>query len=434
MTLRQRLDEFSARSWQPIVLLFVVAAAIRLSIALWLPAQIIWEDGYRYRTVADNLLSGRGFGSLVDNAASVPTQPLLLAAVDLLLPGGQRAERIFFALLGSVTCVLGYVLAKRLFGPRPALLAGSVLCIYPHLAYCSALFEYPQTFFIFVMSVVFLLLYEFIDSRRKSRLFLCGLCLGLGILTVPTVLIFVPLLTVSLWREGVREAALRSLVLLLAVAIPVGSWAVRNYHAYGQFVLVNEAGGRNFWFANNESYYLFGKAGTVPACNPQYGVTEFCRQFKELGIHVGDGGLTPQQIVFAYERGSWSNGWKFVRESPGHFIELMGSKFLQYWSPIPDAVTQGREQGGAGRTWIAAASYLPVLVCAVFGFALSASQWQRLLPIYLYFLAFIAVHSVFLPTLRYRLQLDFFLIIFAGYAVARSLAPSRSANRLSTAP
>jgi 4-amino-4-deoxy-L-arabinose transferase-like glycosyltransferase len=414
-----KIQQFARLQWQPLALVFALAVVFRLAIALWLPAEIVWDDGHRYRTVADNLLAGRGFGTLPENALSVPTQPVLIAAVDLMTGGGYRAQRIFFALLGSVTCVLGYLLSRRLFGSTAALLGGCLLAVYPYLAYCSALFEYPQTFFIGIMSLVFLLFYVFIDSGRKLTLFACGLCLGLGILSVPTALLFIPCMMLSLWNADARQALVYCVILLAAVSVPVGSWAARNYLAYGQFVLINEAGGRNFWSANNETYYQFGKQAVVRPCKAPYEDTAFCREFRDLGIHVGDGGLTDQQIVIAYEKAGWHRGWRYVRESPGHFLLLVGKKFLTYWSPIPDALGSGPEHGGESRNWVAILSYCPILLLAVVGCVLSARQWRRLLVVYLYFLTFTAAYALFLPTTRYRLPLDFFLALFAGYALAR---------------
>src|SRR5450759_4179212 len=76
--------------------------------------------------------------------------------------------------------------------------------------------------------------------------------------------------------------------------------------------------------------------------------------------------------------------------------------------------------GSAARDWIAVLSYTPVLILALFGLALSRSAWRRFLPVYAYVAAFAAAYTVFLPTTRYRLPLDFFLIIFAAYTL-RSL-------------
>jgi len=130
--------------------------------------------------------------------------------------------------------------------------------------------------------------------------------------------------------------------------------------------------------------------------------------------------LSTKQYIAADEAAAWKAGWDFVRESPTRSLILSGRKLLEFWSPKPDAVTEGPANGGTAKDWISVLSYTPVLLLAVTGIYLLRSQTRRLLPIYAYILTFTAVHAVLLPTTRYRLPLDFFLIIFAAYALKRS--------------
>src|SRR5262245_43648199 len=115
------------------LLVFLVALSVRMAVALWLPAEIVWPDGFRYERVAMNLLEGSGFGSLNDNRASVPTQPMLIAAVVLVFGKSYLALRMFFAVIGAATVAVGFALAKRLFGMTPAVIAGCLLVMYPYL-------------------------------------------------------------------------------------------------------------------------------------------------------------------------------------------------------------------------------------------------------------------------------------------------------------
>src|SRR5467141_3066838 len=236
---RQRKTPLPALLVSAPALVFLGAFMLRAAVAVWMP------DGERYEKVAINLLEGKGFGSLEDNRLSVPTQPLLIAAVYSVFGQNYLALRIFFAVVGAATCVLGCVLTKRLFGANAAIIAGVLLAVYPYFIYLSALFEYPQTFFIFVMALFFLLLFRFTESNRKSTLFLSGLALGVGVLSVPTVLIFAPFVFLHLLSRPFAEMRTRALILLVAVAIPVGSWSIRNYFAYDKFILVNAAAGEN---------------------------------------------------------------------------------------------------------------------------------------------------------------------------------------------
>ncbi len=147
--------------WKPIALTFSFALVLRVALACWLPHEVVWADGFRYVKVAESILLGHGFGGILDNRYSVPTQPLLIAAIWFAFGKSYLALRLFFATLGAATCVLAYLVAKRLFDPVTAIIAAMLVAIYPYFVYSSALFEYPQTFFLLVMSIFFLLLYDF---------------------------------------------------------------------------------------------------------------------------------------------------------------------------------------------------------------------------------------------------------------------------------
>jgi hypothetical protein len=202
--------------------------------------------------------------------------------------------------------------------------------------------------------------------------------------------------------------------------LTVGSWTLRNYIAYGHVVVVNAASGANFWAANNDAYASWGKQGSVPMCGGPYGNTSYCREFRAIDAELQRRKLSRTEYVLALESASWEQGMRFVRESPGRFVHLGVTKFLQLWSPWPDAVHTGAARGGEKRAVISAATYLPVLVLALVGFVMSARKYAReLIPIYLLIAVFVAPFTVFLPTMRYRLPIDCLFGIFAAIPLAR---------------
>lgn len=397
--------------------IFLVALALRVAVALHLPDRIVWYDGTRYMRVADNLLQQHSFGSLRDNRYSVPTLPALLAGLRLVFGDSLVALRLCFALMGALTCVIGYFLSLRLFGPTTALIAGAGLALYPHYIYLSALFEYPQTLFVLTTGVTFLAYFQFLGAHRRSALITCGVMLGLDVLTVPTVLPFVPLLLACLlFMERGRWRIQAPLVVLLATALVIGSWTTRNYLQYGDLILVNRGGGFAFWTANNETYYQLGKKAVTPPCAPGYTTVSFCLELRALQTRLHAEGRPENESITLNDRAQWENGMRFIRESWSRTAALSLRKFLQFWDPRPDAVSNTESYGGAAR-WIAILSYTPVLVLGVIGIALSRGRWRELLPVYAYFAVFTGMYSVFLPTTRYRLPLDFFLVIFSAYAL-----------------
>jgi 4-amino-4-deoxy-L-arabinose transferase-like glycosyltransferase len=403
------------------LLVFVAALALRIPVAMWLPEQVIWPDGARYERVALNLLEGRGFGGIVDNRRSVPTQPLLIAAVYSVFGKSYLALRVVSAVIGAISCVVGFLLARSLFGATVGVLAGLTVAAYPHLVYLNALFEYPQTLGILFMTTFLLLLYRFNEHRKLSTLFMASVLLGATILSLPTLLLFVPvfaLLTLKRdadWRRNLGYVA----VAIAGLVITVGSWALRNYAAYDRVILVNAASGVNFWAANNEAYARWGKEGSVPMCTGPHGVTSYCLEHRETQKELRKQNLTDVEYAMAEERAAWEHGLRFVRESPGRFVELGFSKFLRLWSPWPDAVHTGPERGGSNRNAISAVSYIPMALLALVGLILSArTHARKLIPIYLLAAVFVAPFAVFLPTMRYRLPIDFLLGIFAAIPLA----------------
>jgi 4-amino-4-deoxy-L-arabinose transferase-like glycosyltransferase len=401
----------------PIV--FLLALAARVAVAARLPAQIVWEDGQRYEGVALSLYHGHGFGSLLLNGYSVPTQALLIAGVYEVFGQSYLALRLVCAVLGALSCLIGYFIARRLFGSSIACLAGVMLALYPYLVYVSALFEYPQVFFILIVALFFLFLLRFQEVQSRADLIIAGNLLGIAILSVPTILLFAPLAAAYVWLTSKAGRWLRAILFVAALAIPVGSWAVRNYVAYDHLILVNDSSGINFWVANNDTYYQFGKAAVIPYCSEDKSRTKFCDQWTDLNDRLLKSDLTETQRHIEGERIAWQKGLEFVEESPLRFVKFSLQRFLRYWSPIPDAVSSSAGTGGSERNMVAIVSYTPVLILGIVGIFLTRFQWRQLMPIYGYFLVFMSVYSIFLPVTRYRLPLDFFLVIFAAVAINR---------------
>jgi 4-amino-4-deoxy-L-arabinose transferase-like glycosyltransferase len=411
------LDRFGSSAALSVLLITTIAFVTRIVAAALLPAEVEWHDGHRYVLIAQNLVEGRGFGSLQDIVLAVPTLPLFIASIFGIFGEDFFALRVAMACVGTGACVIAYFVAKRVFDATTGLLAGIILALYPYLIYLSALFEYPQPLFVLMMVFFFAAYYRWRDRPANGLLVIAGLSLGLAVLTVPTALIFLfvsPLLVIrDSWGPTLRNAV----VLVVAASLPIAAWSIRNYQEYDRFVLVNVAGGWSLWQANNESYWLDGKPGVVPPCAPGYEAGHFCVEFRAMRKELQSLDLTEVERILKFDKDANEAAWRFITSDLYRTAALSLRKFWEFWSPLPNPVTKGEAQGGGAAKWISIATYVPLLLLGLAGLWLSRSAWKRLLPFYLFILAMSSPYYLFMPTTRYRLPIDFVLAIFAAYAV-----------------
>ena len=108
---------------------------------------------------------------------------------------------------------------------------------------------------------------------------------------------------------------------------------------------------------------------------------------------------------------------EYIKAEPGRFVRDMGRKFVRFWNVFPNH--ESFQQGFYGL--VIAMSYGPALVLALIGAWLYRSRWRWFAPIYALFAYLTLVHTVTIASLRYRLPLEPFLVIFAAGAIAWAL-------------
>ena len=157
-------------------------------------------------------------------------------------------------LLGALSCVLTYLLARELVTEPVARWAGILACLYPGHIYFATLYlsENP---FAPCLGLGVLLLVRYVKGGATWLLALAGLVLGFAALTRPmAILLLVLLPPVVAWydihrgRWPVMPCCLFA-VTFLAVVLP---WTYRNHEVHGHAVLVATNGGSTFYGGNND--------------------------------------------------------------------------------------------------------------------------------------------------------------------------------------
>jgi 4-amino-4-deoxy-L-arabinose transferase-like glycosyltransferase len=301
--------------------LMVLAAAVRFAYLLESSGNPTFlqpiVDSRTYHTLAADLV---GKGVFTEVFLWQPVfYPLFLAGIYSLVGPSIVVAKIVQALLGCLTCLLTYVLGRRLFGRTVGLVAACIIALYGPLIFFEL--ELLATGWATLWSVVLLLLLIGVSKRPTW-----GACLALGLagaLSVLTRTTFVPFLLAGfvwlLWRlrESPRRwpwVMARGAVVLagaLAVITPV---AIFNLSRTGHAGILPPSGGINLYIGNNPDFHR-----TV-TLRPGW---EWRKLRSRPQEHGWGADMWSGQGFFLREVG------RYARRQPGSFAGGLGEKNLQ---------------------------------------------------------------------------------------------------------
>ncbi len=260
-------------SWM--LAIFALALGVRLALVAYVhpsPRDGRYDDSVWYDTSARHLAAGDGYvfdptvwrapnGDLIypDDHKLMPTAlwppgyPVTLATVYKLTDDSLWAARLLNVVAGSLTAVLVFLIARKLFDLTAAIFAGGALALLPgHVLFTGVLLS--ETYFGFLLALVLTLFVYFVFDRERANL---PLIAGLGALAAFTgfvrgeFLAYGGVLAVLLVFHFWRRAALPVAALALGAAIVVAPWVLRNEVQMGQAIVGTTGSGRVAYQGHN---------------------------------------------------------------------------------------------------------------------------------------------------------------------------------------
>ncbi len=243
-----------------LALLTIAGLGLRIGYALEQPYAPPPDAG-AYAQIASNLYHQGSFDArpagvareVQPASAYAPGLPLLLAAIYWLSGGPHLTlALLLLALIGGAAVPLTYLLGVRLSGPLAGLLGAGAVAIYPALLqYQALLLTEPLAATLLVGSLLALLRAAAQTPRRGIpwAWILAGILLGLLAMVRPEYLaiaVLLPLLGLArIWRTGThRRAATAAGACLLASALILAPWTIRNAIVLNRLVPVSTGGGK----------------------------------------------------------------------------------------------------------------------------------------------------------------------------------------------
>ncbi|MBU1652637.1 glycosyltransferase family 39 protein, partial [bacterium] len=324
--------------------------------------------------------------------ARPPLYPFFIAVVYAISGHHMLALRLAQAILGALCTVVIYKIADQIFSRQAALVAGLIAVFYPYYVFISGLL-YPTLLTAFLLMCV---IYAVVLAQRQNPApfyIAAGIFLSLAGLAVPASLAFTPFLIlwlVFLSGTPLKKSIPYALLITVVVLVSLAPWTIYCYQQYGKLVLIDPRMEKHLPVVKSD------------AESPEY-------------VEYGDG----ERITKIFK-------------NPGPFLTNMSIEFLHFWSFVPDRVVT-RQQTYREEVfkrdkrmvldnpytsplmdWISIMTYGPVFILALAGIFLCGSSWRMASLPLLLLLSQAFAYSFFFTQIRYRLPVEFCLMLFAG--------------------
>jgi hypothetical protein len=339
--------------------------------------------------------------------------------------------------------MVAYLLGRKLFGSKVALLGVLLASVYWVLIYYDGELLIPVVSVFLNLLVLFLLVRQTQtglsgDSRqlprpgRKSVLG-AGLVLGLSALARPNILIFGPCVVIWLAIVGRQFGWKRILTLscLLAVgaSIVILPTTIRNYIVGKDLVLISSQGGVNFFIGNNSK--SDGKTPVQPAYVSPYEDYLFRTEHKG-NVWVKDNVWRVSKIIAEEASGrelrpsEVSRFWfrqsaKFITRKPWSYLALLLKKVYFFWNayeiPSNDNIYEFVQSNSRILRYLSYFHFGILAPLSLLGMGLCLREWRRHLLLYLYVAGYSFSVILFFVTCRYRVPLLPVLLLFSAYTI-----------------
>lgn len=212
------------------------------------------QDSYGYRTLANNLLAGRGFARMhtvgpqgeklwTPELCRTPGYPLLIAGFEWLTGHGRAATIIFQQVLGIVLCLMTMILCQRHFGRKAGLVAGCLLALDLQAIGLSNIL-YADFVFGFILCCLVFLIAKCVEGGSIWFGLGAGLLLGIGILTrpagMPLPIVITVVIIIYAFLKRYTRLIPAALIICFAAYLPVFGWAIRNGIVCGEYVFCSQ--------------------------------------------------------------------------------------------------------------------------------------------------------------------------------------------------
>ena len=415
------------------VIIFTCAFAVRMAFVLQAKESPFWRvplvDARTYDQAARELVNTSWLSPLPNDlvqSTPYPQPPLyqtFLALIYSVFGRSVTAAAVIQYLIGSLTCVLVYLIGLRFFDPPKAGIAAGIATALTatQLFYEGRLL--PPVLITFLNLTIILLAAKQLGSPAGWRWPAIGLLIGLSAIARPDILLFLPALIVWMWLERKtvlpHRPALWTAFMLLAALLPIASAGLRNAVVGRDFVPISANGGINFFLGNH------------PEMEKMLGIRPGIRWEELVYLPRMDKGITkPSECDRYYYKLTFEMMRRYKRATLRNFAR----KFLWVWHG-PEILRNEDEYYLTRVSWLYRLLLwrvgnfgFPYGIIAPLGLVGMLICFRRRRELYLLY-AYVATQALmmlaFFPCSRYRAPIVPALLIFGAAAAFEMIALAR---------
>jgi 4-amino-4-deoxy-L-arabinose transferase-like glycosyltransferase len=335
--------------WPALAAIVVAGIAVRVANTLleapWPPPRL--DDQFYFSALPKLLANGEGWVrpfAFVFRDVSLPTaehpplHSLLLAGLAELGGTSPDAQRLTGALFGAGTIAAVGVLGRLLAGERAGLIAAGLAAVHPTLiAADGALMS--ESLFGLLVALSLLAAYRLRDHPTPGRAIALGAVAGLAALTRGEALLLLPLVLVPVLRRPAGPRA--ALTALLAFAVVLAPWNVRNWIVFDQPVLIANSSGSAIGGANCHATWFGDQlGGWRPQCvgdHPGNEAEAFAAARRDGTRYVGDH-LDRLPVVVAVRLGRVWGVYDPMQVPEGRSAPVHRLGLVMLWVLVPLAI------------------------------------------------------------------------------------------------
>jgi tetratricopeptide (TPR) repeat protein len=339
-----------------------------------------------------------------------PFYPYLLSIILRILPNKLLTIYVVQLILGLCSVGLIYLIGKRIYNERAALIGASFSLAYAPLTFFETKIL-PTVTGIFLGSLFVYLLTR--AEQENKWLYWVGGAATLGFATIcrPNYILVIPLLILGLLifhRKELSKVYLCILILVLTPSIIIGTVTLRNFVVGKDFVPISANAGVTFAQGNNP--WARGSMVILPEFSGE--VTNQRYEETQIAERVMGRKLKPSEV----NRFWFKWGLNFIRQNPLSYLELLFGKIAILLNSF-ELGSNYLQSIDKELTPFLRIAFLPfgfIMAWAIVGVALIFRQRPPALTLVATFIGSLLMLLLFYVNSRYRMTLAPAAIIMAG--------------------